>query len=163
MITKLALSLGIAIASVALPALSSAATAAPLLLKVYPSNTLESPGACPKEVTLNEQGRPYTEGSYTKDGSASLSWLAEKFKIDQNDEFSVTWTAKLQRKYSNCQGTAGIADNEGHSYLRMRFTKGNVYLILDMTGMYDANGLTPSIVNQGIRNGNPVWSWAGTD
>lgn len=162
MITKLALFLGVAIASLSLPNLTSAA-AEPMLLNVYPNNTLDSLTNCPKTISLNQQGRPYTEGSYTNDGSANLGWLAGKFKIDHSDEFSVTWVGKLLPKYSGCQGTAGLADRERHSYLRMRFVKGNAYLILDMTGMYDANDLTPVIINQGVRNGNPVWSWAGTD
>jgi hypothetical protein len=45
----------------------------------------------------------------------------------------------------------------------MRFVDDKVYLILDMTGMSDANGLTPVILNKGVKNGNPFWTWGGTD
>ena len=80
----------------------------------------------------------------------------------------MTWVANLQVKYRRCKGTAGITKYndeqfEGHSYLRMRFENGKVYLILDMTGMRDANGLTPVILNRSVKNGNPVWTWGGTD
>ena len=45
----------------------------------------------------------------------------------------------------------------------MQFDKGKVYLILDMTGRYDANNLTPTIRNQGVKDGNPIWTWTGSD
>ncbi len=139
-----------------------------LTLKVRPVNSVAIQPACPAEIILNEKSRPYYEGGYTTDGSAKLDWLAGKFKVVASDEFSVTWSAKLQRKYQNCRATAGIAiagDEafKGHSYLRMRFSKGNVYLILDMTGMYDANRFTPVILKKEVKDGDPIWTWAGTD
>jgi hypothetical protein len=39
----------------------------------------------------------------------------------------------------------------------------NVYLILDMTGMSDANRLTAVILKKDVKNGNPIWTWGGTD
>jgi hypothetical protein len=45
----------------------------------------------------------------------------------------------------------------------MRFINGKAYLILDMTGMRDANSLTTVIIKQDVKNGNPIWSWGGTD
>jgi hypothetical protein len=38
----------------------------------------------------------------------------------------------------------------------MRFTNGNAYLILDMTGMYDANRLIPVIFKNEVKDGNPT-------
>jgi hypothetical protein len=143
------------------------ATAKDLTLKVFPANTARS-GICPSDITLTEKGRPYTEGSYTVDGEAKLDWLAGAFKIVATDRFSVTWQAKLQNKYQNCIATAGFdydaeERTQRHSYLRMQFDKGKVYLILDMTGRYDANRLTPTILYQAVKDGNPIWSWSGSD
>ncbi len=139
-----------------------------LTLSVYPLNTRDEFPICPTEFSLTQTSRPYYEGGYTTDGAASLGWFARSFKIEKKDEFSVTWVAKLQVKYSNCQATARITkingeSFDGHSYLRMRFINGKAYLILDMTGMRDANGLTTVIIKQDVKNGNPLWSWSGTD
>jgi len=38
-----------------------------------------------------------------------------------------------------------------------------VRLILDLAGLRDPNGFTPSILSAGLRQGLPVWSWGGTD
>ncbi len=160
--------IALAIAQSTILNIPNSVSAESLTLKVHPVNSKAVQPLCPSEVILTQKGRPYYEGGYTIDGSAKLDWLAGKFKVVSSDEFSVTWGAKLQRKYQNCQAAAGIAltDKEqfqGHSYLRMRFTKGNVYLILDMTGMYDANSLTPAILKKEVKDGNPIWTWAGTD
>jgi hypothetical protein len=165
---KKTLFMSLAIAPIAILNFSSEASARPMQLAVHPTNSNAGQSICPTEISISEQGRPYYEGGYTIDGSAKLDWLAGAFKIVASDEFSVTWGAKLQRKYQNCQATAGIAKSEdepfqGHSYLRMRFTKGNAYLILDMTAMYDANRFTPVIIKKEVKDGNPIWTWAGTD
>ena len=164
---KTAFFIGLAIAQVIIIATPNHALAKDLTLKVFPVNDLKS-GFCPSEVTLMEKGRPYTEGSYTVDGEAKLDWLAGAFKIVATDRFSVTWQAKLQRKYQNCIATAGFGYDakertQRHSYLRMQFDKGNVYLILDMTGKYDINSLTVTIRNQDVKDGNPIWAWTGSD
>ncbi len=168
MFTRKTLFVILAIAQITILNFSSAASARPMKLAVHPTNSNANRPICPTEVSINEQGRPYYEGGYTIDGSAKLDWLAGAFKIVASDEFSVTWGAKLQQKYQNCQATAGIAKSEdepfqGHSYLRMQVTKGKVYLILDMTAMYDANRLTPVIIKKEVKDGNPIWTWAGTD
>jgi hypothetical protein len=158
----------VASSSITVGQLASQAMAEPLILKVYPTNDRPLAAVCPETVTINSQSRPYREGGYTIDGNAKLSWLAGKFQIAATDEFSVTWSAKLNRKYASCKATAGISkaygeDFTGHSYLRMRFVGGQVFLILDTTAMYDANDQTTVILNQEVRNGNPYWSWGGTD
>jgi hypothetical protein len=137
-------------------------------LNVHPTDSRGAFPICPNEVSLTQTPRHYAEGGYTKDGSASLGWFAREFRVEKSDEFSVTWVAKLQVKYRNCKATAGITKYndepfEGHSYLRMRFVNDKVYLILDMTGLSDANGLTPVILDKGVKNGNPTWTWGGTD
>jgi hypothetical protein len=135
-------------------------------MQVYP--TLNSSGRCPEKLTLTEQPQPYREGSYTIDGSANLSQIADRFTVASSDEFSVTWVGTLKPAYRQCKATArnvksGTEAYLGHSYLRLRFTGGKVYLILDMTGNSDASGFTTTILRKGVQQGNPTWSWGGTD
>ncbi len=139
-----------------------------LTLSVYPTDSRGAFPICPNEVSLTQNPRPYAEGGYTIDGSAALGWFAREFRVEKSDEFSVTWVAKLQIKYHNCKATARITKVdgepfEGHSYLRMRFVNDKVYLILDMTGLNDANRLTSVILKKGVKDGNPIWTWGGTD
>jgi hypothetical protein len=139
-----------------------------LTMSVYPVDSGATFPICPTEFSLTQTPRPYYEGGYTIDGSASLGWFARPFQIDKSDDFSVTWVAKLQVKYHNCKATARVTQVngerfEGHSYLRARFVNENVYLILDMTGMSDANRLTAVILKKDVKNGNPIWTWGGTD
>lgn len=145
------------------------AQAAPIKLQVFQSIDAQANNrTCPTTVTVMQQSQPYREGSYTIEGSAKLGWLADNFTLAASDAFSATWVAKLKPQYSKCKATAGMTQQgsdryQGHSYLRLRFVEGKVYLVLDMTGMSDANGLTPAITRKGVQQGNPVWSWAGTD
>ena len=170
LLKRLSLSIGtLAIAQLSLFANPSFAAPNNLTLSVYPAESGATFPICPTEVTLTETPRPYYEGGYTIDGTAaSLGWFARPFKIEKSDKFSVTWVAKLQIKYHNCQATARITKIngepfEGHSYLRMQFINDSAYLILDMTGMNDANRLTPVILKKDVKDGKPVWTWGGTD
>jgi hypothetical protein len=138
---------------------SISAQAEQLVLQVYPSSDAPSAG-CPKQVSVTENSKPH-EGGFTVNGRAELNSLAGSFSIATRDAFSVTWVAKLKPQYSRCKATAGLSDN--HSYLRLKLIDGRVFLILDMTGVRDANGFTSTILSQGVRNGNPVWQWGGTD
>lgn len=161
---------GLGAVAIAQLAIAAPSLAAPnqLTFSVYPADSGTNFPVCPTEFNLTETPRPYREGGYTIDGTASLGWFARPFKIEKSDRFSVTWVAKLQVKYRNCLATARITkiNDEtfnGHSYLRMRFMNDNAYLILDMTGMNDANRLTTVILNKDVKNGNPIWTWGGTD
>ncbi len=123
---------------------------------------------CPDKVSLTQTARPYREGGYTLDGVANLKAIADNFEIASSDDFSVVWVGQLKPVYRRCQATAGIVkidgeDYRGHSYLRMRFMHGKAFLILDMTGMRDANNYTTVILHQSVKGGNPTWSWGGTD
>lgn len=159
--------LGISIAAPLL--LSLPAQAANLELQVFRAIDTQDPNVrCPAKVVVTETPQPYREGSYAIDGRANLSAIAHGFTIANSDDFSVTWVAKLKPRYSKCKATARTVktDNKnfsGHSHLRMRFVGGNAYLVLDMTGMSDANSLTTAILRQSVQRGNPVWSWGGTD
>jgi hypothetical protein len=117
---------------------------------------------CPKQVTLIEESKPY-EGGYKVNGRADLKSLVGPFSIANRDAFSVTWAARLKPQYSQCKATAGLSGDRGSSHLRMRFIDARVLLVLDMTGLKDANGFTPAILSQSVENGNPVWQWGGTD
>ena len=146
------------------------AQAGAIEMQVYRSVDRQDPQTvrCPEKVTLMEKPQAYREGSYAIDGSANLSQLADRFAVAATDDFSVTWVGTLKPAYQKCKATARIVKNDGeayltHSYLRLRFNGGKVYLILDMTGLSDANQLTTAILRKGVRNGNPFWTWGGTD
>jgi hypothetical protein len=141
--------------------LSIPAQAEQLVLQVYPSSDTPDSG-CPKQVSVIEETKGY-EGGFTVKGRADLKSLAEPFSIVERGAFSVTWAAKLNPQYSRCKATAGASENRGLSHVRMRFIDGTVFLILDMTGLADANGFTSSILSQSVRDGNPIWQWGGTD
>lgn len=151
---------------VALEMLGAPAQAATLELGVF--KTIEGADArCPDRVVVTEESKPY-EGGYTVHGQAKLGWLAEPFAIATTDPFSVTWVAPLKPEYRKCRATARIVKygdrrSDRHSHLRLQFTNGKVFLILDMTGMQDANGFTPAILEKSAPAGNPTWSWAGSD
>nr|WP_052324824.1 hypothetical protein [Hassalia byssoidea] len=154
------------VAGIALfPALS--ANAAQVELSVYKSSN--TPAAnCPQKVIVTEQNAPYYEGGYTINGSAKLSSFAESFTISNTDPFSVTWVANLKPAFSKCIAAgsivkSGTEDKNSDFHLRVRFTGGKVFLILDMTGLKDANNFFPVITKKGVTAGNPTWSWGGTD
>lgn len=138
------------------------AQAAPVVLTV--AKSLDAATArCPQQITLTEESKPY-EGGYRVTGQANLGNIAHSVRFDHSDPFSVTWEATLKPPFQQCRATAGVSNTgESLSHLRARLLNGKLYLILDMTGLKDANGFTPEIVNQKIQAGNPVWSWAGTD
>jgi hypothetical protein len=155
------------LATVPLTLLGGAVAAASTLeLNVLPRDSL--PAACPPVVIAHETARPYFEGGYTIDGMVKLRDIATDIRLVGSDDFSATWVATLKPDYAECHGSAGISvlDGEpygGHSYLRLQFAAGQVTAILDMTGWSDANGFTAVILYQGLREGNPRWTWGGTD
>ncbi|MEM8804589.1 MAG: hypothetical protein AAGF01_00890 [Cyanobacteria bacterium P01_G01_bin.38] len=137
-------------------------------LTVFPSNDLETLTDCPQNLIAYETLQPYSQGGYATDGMIQLSAIATDIRVDQVGEFSVTWSGTLKPEYANCQATAGIVslDGEayqGHSYIRAQFIEGQVEAILDMTGVRDANNFTAEILYHGLREGNPRWTWGGTD
>ncbi|MCX7592546.1 MAG: hypothetical protein N2235_02065 [Fischerella sp.] len=145
----------------------TSAQAAQVELGVFKS--VDAPQAnCPQKVIVTEQHAPYYEGGYTLNGQAKLSSFAGPFAIATSDLFSVTWVANLKPAYRKCVAAGGIVTYgnqtyNSHSYLRLRFNGGKVFLILDMTGQRDANGFTPAITKKSVNKGNPTWSWSGTD
>ncbi|WP_017298692.1 hypothetical protein [Nodosilinea nodulosa] len=149
-----------------LSGLGAAALANTIELSVLP---LDGPAAnCPASLTAHETLRPYVEGSYTTDGMIKLREIATDIRVLQSDRFSTTWVGTLKPEYRRCQASGGMAslDGEayqGHSYIRVQLFGGQVKAILDMTGMGDANGFTPVITYKGLQEGNPRWTWAGTD
>ncbi len=131
-------------------------------MSIYPAPTEQIPNpSCPQSVEIIETPQPYREGSFATDGKAQLNQLAQDFSILSSDEFSVTWVANLKPPYRNCRATGSKI--EGYPYLRLRFLNGKLYLILDMTGVPDANQYTLGILKKGVQNGNPIWTWGGSD
>jgi hypothetical protein len=122
---------------------------------------------CPEQIIVMEKST-YYEGGYTVNGQANLSYYAESFSVIAEDRLSVTWAATLKPIYYQCVAAGGIVkiNDEpylSHSYLRLRFDKRKLYLILDMAGKQDPNGFLPEIIEKNIVNGSPTWIWSGTD
>jgi len=146
--------------------LGAAAGATTIELDVLP--TLDSPGTCPEQLIAHETPRPYVEGGYSRDGMIKLRDIATDVRVAASDLFSTTWVATLKPEFRDCEGTAVInriddEPYEGHSYLQVQLAAGEVTAILDMTGIPDANGFTSSLLFGGLRQGNPRWTWGGSD
>jgi hypothetical protein len=130
-------------------------------------SVLRNAGKCPQKVIVTEtvQVQP---GSYIYNGRANFSAFAKPFRISSSNEHSVTWSARLKSSFSSCVATGKVV-KEGnetknlHNHLRIRFTQGRVFLILDMTGNRDINGLPTRVIKKSIVGGNPRWSWGGSD
>ncbi len=159
------LSLGLSVSGT-ITVLASPTLARTIELKLLPTN---GPAQnCPTKVIAYETPQPYQEGGYATDGMVQLQAIATNIAITQTSPFSVTWTGTLKPEFRNCEATAGITtlDSEpysGHSYLRLQLWEGKARAILDMTGMRDANDYTTVILNKTLRNGDPRWTWGGTD
>lgn len=124
--------------------------------------------SCPEKAIAYQTPKPYREGGYQTDGMVNLQAIATQVSIAQVDPFSVTWMGTLKPQFQNCRATAGMSSVDGqryneHSYLRMQLLDGKAYFILDMTGLQDANALTPVILYKGMHQANPRWTWGGTD
>ncbi|MBT9317927.1 hypothetical protein [Leptothoe spongobia] len=135
-------------------------------LTVLPS--LESAAGCPEQLVAYETLQPYSPGGYATDGMIQLREIATDISVAQVDDFTVTWVGTLKPEYADCEATAGIVsldgeDFQGHSYIRVQISDGQAKAILDMTGVSDPNGFTSVIIYQGMREGNPRWTWGGTD
>jgi hypothetical protein len=147
--------------------LSTPAAASTIELQMHP--TLDSnPKTCPDKVTAYQTPKPYQEGGYQTEGMVALQAIATQISVVQTDPFSTTWIGTLKPAFQSCQATAGMSEVDGqpfteHSYLRLQLRNGKAYFILDMTGLRDANNLTPVILYKGMRQANPRWTWGGTD
>lgn len=135
-------------------------------LQVLPVNGPEQ--SCPQKVIAYQTPQPYREGGYAVDGMVNLSAIATNITLSPEQSFSAIWVGTLKPQYQNCKGTAGMVrlqdeDRAGHSYFRLQMEQGKVKMILDMTGLQDANGYTAQILKTSIQQGNPRWTWGGTD
>jgi hypothetical protein len=139
-----------------------------LELKVAPLIRHIPSGPCSNSLTLIETLQPYREGSYGVNGRAPLEAIATGWRLAGRDAFSATWTGTLRPALRHCFASAGISrrqdkPEQGPSYLRLRFSDGQAQLILDMTGLRNPNNHTPLTQSTGVRRGQPVWSWCGSD
>lgn len=149
-----------------LSSLGLSALATTIELNVLP--TLDSEGTCPELLIAHETPRPYFEGGYSRDGMIKLRDIATNIAVARSDPFSTTWVGTLKPEYQDCEGSAIInsidqAPYEGHSYLQVQLAEGQVEATLDMTGIPDPNGFTSTLLYGGMRDGNPRWTWGGTD
>lgn len=149
-----------------LSSLGATALATTIELEVLP--TLRNNGTCPTQLIAHETARPYVEGSFSQDGMIKLRDIATNVRVASSDIFSTTWVATLKPEFRNCQGTAIIdriddVDYEQHSYIQVQLNNGQVTATLDMTGISDVNGFTASLIFGGLRDGNPRWTWGGSD
>ena len=145
-----------------------AGRAGTLELQVAPLLSRTPSGVCPQSVTVAESQQPYREGSYVVNGHAALGDIGTGWRLASRDGFSTTWMGRLRAPYQRCLASAGIvrADTgpyKEHSYLRLRFSGGQVQLILDMTAMRDPNNHTPVILSASVSQGVVEWSWGGSD
>ncbi|MEH2190452.1 MAG: hypothetical protein V7K64_30505 [Nostoc sp.] len=136
-------------------------------LKVYSEN--EQKQSCPDKVIVTEKPHPYQEGSFSTDGSINLSPYASNISVQTSNSFSVTWVGTLKPRYAKCFASAGMTKIDGQdysehlNYLRMHFVKGKVYFILDLAGGSDPNNYPLVVLNNSFKNGNPTWTWGGSD
>jgi hypothetical protein len=136
-------------------------------LKVYSQN--EKKQSCPEKIIVTEIPHPYQEGSFATDGSVNLSEYANNISVSANNSFSTTWVGTLKPKYAKCFASAGITKINGEkytentNYLRLHFVKGKVYFMLDLAGASDPNEYPLIVLKQGMKKGNPLWTWGGTD
>lgn len=123
---------------------------------------------CPESLTAHETIQPYSEGGFATNGMIKLRDIATNISVSQSDRFSTTWVGTLKPEYRNCQAAGGMLrldgeTYEGHSYIRVQLVNGQVKTVLDMTGLRDPNGFTTVITFKGLRDGNPRWTWGGSD
>lgn len=142
------------------------ALATTIELNVLP--TLESTDSCPEMLIAHETPRPYFEGGYSRDGMLKLLDIATNIQVAQSDVFHTTWVGTLKPEYEDCEGSAIINEidqepYDGHSYIQVQLAEGKVEATLDMTGIPDTNGFTSTLLFGGLRDGNPRWTWGGTD
>ncbi|MEM6835671.1 MAG: hypothetical protein AAF609_02360 [Cyanobacteria bacterium P01_C01_bin.120] len=149
-----------------LSSLTAPAFATTIELEVLP--TLRNEGTCPTQLIAHETARPYVEGGFSRDGMIKLRDIATNVRVASSNTFSTTWIATLKPQFQNCQGSAIIdrIDDEAyewHSYLQVQLDNGQVTATLDMSGIPDANGFTSTLIFGGLRDGNPRWTWGGSD
>jgi hypothetical protein len=159
-------SLGVSLPLSLLSGLGMAAFATTLELNVL--SAVESLGECPAMLIAHETLRPYFEGGYARDGMIKLLDIATDIQVTQSTPFSTTWVGTLKPEYRDCQGSAIIntidaVPFEGHSYLQVQLLAGQATVVLDMTGIPDINGFTSTLLDGAMGDGNPRWTWGGTD
>lgn len=150
--------------------LGAAAFASTIDLEVLPLTTQSNPqgSGCPATLRAYETPDPYRAGGFSTQGMIQLSAIATNISVSQSDRFSATWVGTIKPQYLNCIASAGMSTVDGksyagRSYIRVQVVDGKAKVILDMTGMGDANRLTSVILAHILRDGNPRWTWGGTD
>ncbi|NJM68004.1 MAG: hypothetical protein HC851_21235 [Acaryochloris sp. RU_4_1] len=135
-------------------------------LRIFPVSGPQQ--SCPQKVIAYQTPQPYQEGGYATNGMVNLGAIATQITLSPAAPFSAIWIGTLKPPYRNCKATAGMFSIDGKeytgpSYLRLQMIEGKATVILDMTGLQDANGFTTQITKKTIQQGNPRWTWGGTD
>ncbi|MGB3786910.1 MAG: hypothetical protein WA949_02795 [Phormidesmis sp.] len=153
-----------------LSGLGASALAKTVDLEVLPLTTQSNPQGsdCPATLRAYETPDPYRAGGFSTQGMIQLSAIATDINVSQTDSFSTAWVGTLKPQYQNCTASAGMfmVDGErypGQSYIRVQLIDGKAKVILDMTGIADANRLTSVVLTHTLRDGDPRWTWGGTD
>jgi hypothetical protein len=118
-------------------------------------------GRCPAAVRVSESFETY-EGGFRWTGTADLSGTASKPRLLRKSRGGAVWTAILLPEFHACRA-AGLGKDEAARHVEVRAAGGRLDLMLRMAALRDANGSAPQLIKAGIRDGKPVWQWAGTD
>jgi hypothetical protein len=113
--------------------------------------------SCPNKIRIVETPQPYREGSFATDGYANLNSIASNVTVAKSYKSSVTWVGKLKPKYAKCSGST----DKGQ--FKTTFAKGKIYFTLNVGNQLDPNKQALQVVKKSVNNGNPKWTWAGSD
>lgn len=121
------------------------------------SSGYQNKQSCPDKIRIVETPQPYREGSFATDGYANLNSIASNVTVAKSYKSSVTWVGTLKPKYAKCSGSTNS------NKFKTRFAKGKIYLTLNVGDQLDPNKQALQVVKKGVNNGNPKWTWAGSD
>jgi hypothetical protein len=125
-------------------------------LKINPE--YQQKQSCPNTVRIIETPQPWQDGGFATDGYATnLNSIVSNLTVGASNESKVTWVGKLKPKYVKCSGSASSEK------FKIRFVKGNAYFTLNLAGKRDPNNLSLVVGEKGVKNGNPTWTWGGSD
>jgi hypothetical protein len=113
--------------------------------------------SCPDKIRIFETPRPNQVASFATDGYANLNTIASNLTVAASYKSSVTWVGTLKPKYAKCSTSASEKE------FKARFVKGKVYFTLNVGKQLDPNKQPLEVFEKGAKNGNPTWTWGGSD
>lgn len=121
------------------------------------SSGYQNKQSCPDKIRIVDTPQPYREGSFATDGYANLNSIASNVTVAKSYKSSVTWVGKLKPKYAKCSGSTDKGE------FKTSFSKGKIYFTLNVGNQLDPNKQALQVIKKGVNNGNPTWTWAGSD